>query len=125
VFAAAVLLAVGETDARAKQGPAAPDPDKNLCPPAVPDIIRTLGYADDFIAEVCGIILSDSRLRDRINFRIVRDATLLADSENSASKPQPSPSMTHSSHRSRQQAPAVRGEAGPSRKPGDVPAGGN
>jgi predicted RNA-binding Zn-ribbon protein involved in translation (DUF1610 family) len=81
VFAAAVLLAVGETDDRAEQGPAAPDPDKSVCPSAVPEIVRTLGYADDFIAEVCGIIQNDSRLRDRINFGIVRDAALLADSE--------------------------------------------
>ena len=81
VFAAAVLLAVGETDADTVRGHASPDPDKSVCPSAVPEILSTLGYADDFIAEVCGIILDDSRLRDRINFKIVRDAALLADSE--------------------------------------------
>jgi hypothetical protein len=81
VFAAAVLLTVGEADTQADRSPSPPDPDKNTCPPQVPDILRTLGYADDFIAEVCGIITGDSRLRNRINFQIVHDAALLADSE--------------------------------------------
>lgn len=74
VYAAAVLLTLG--DAPAETGRPAGE-----CPAAVPEIIRTLGYADDFIAEVCGIVTGDSRLRDRLNFRIVRDAALLADSE--------------------------------------------
>jgi hypothetical protein len=81
VFAAAVLLTVGEANAQADRSPSPPDPDKNTCPSPVPDILRTLGYADDFIAEVCGIITGDSRLRDRINFQIVHDAARLANSE--------------------------------------------
>jgi hypothetical protein len=81
VFAAAVLLAVGEATAQADHPPAPPDPNKSACPSPVPEILRTLGYADDFIAEVCGIVVSDNRLRDRINFQIVHDAALLADSE--------------------------------------------
>jgi len=81
VFAAAVLLVVGEADAQADQTSAPPDPDKSTCPSPVPEILRTLGYADDFIAEVCGIVVGDNRLRDRINFQVVRDAALLADSE--------------------------------------------
>ncbi len=80
-FAAAVLLAVGETGAAPDRDSAPPGPDKSVCPSAVPEILRTLGYADEFTAEVCGIITGDSRLRDRINFQIVNDATLLADSE--------------------------------------------
>ncbi len=81
VFAAAVLLAVGESGRQTDRDSASPGPDKSVCPSAVPEILRTLGYADDFIAEVCGIIIGDSRLRDRINFQIVHDAALLADSE--------------------------------------------
>ncbi len=81
VFAAAVLLAVGEMAAQADRGSAPADASKSECPSVVPEILRTLGYADDFIAEVCGIILGDSRLRDWINFQIVHDAALLADSE--------------------------------------------
>jgi predicted RNA-binding Zn-ribbon protein involved in translation (DUF1610 family) len=81
VFAAAVLLTVGETNAQADRASASPDQVKNECPSAVPEILKTLGYADDFIAEVCGIITGDSRLRDRMNFQIVHDAALLADSE--------------------------------------------
>ncbi len=126
VFAAAVLLAVGETDARAEQGPAAPDPDKSVCPSAVPEILRTLGYADDFIAEVCGIVLGDSRLRDRINFKIVRDAALLADSEEHRIRAAAAPLdddflasfMTDSGRRFAEKRVLLG-------KPGDTPAGGN
>jgi hypothetical protein len=81
VFAAAVLLVVGETAAQADRGSTPADAFKSECPSFVPEILRTLGYADDFIAEVCGIILGDSRLRDRVNFQIVHDAALLTDSE--------------------------------------------
>jgi len=81
VFAAAVLLAVGEMAAQADRASGSADASKSECPSVVPEILRTLGYADDFIAEVCGIVLDDSRLRDRINFQIVHDAALLADSE--------------------------------------------
>ncbi len=124
--AAAVLLAVGETDARAEQGPAAPDPDKSVCPSAVPEILRTLGYADDFIAEVCGIVLGDSRLRDRINFKIVRDAALLADSEEHRIRAAAAPLdddflasfMTDSARRFAEKRVLLG-------KPGDTPAGGN
>jgi predicted RNA-binding Zn-ribbon protein involved in translation (DUF1610 family) len=81
VFAAAVLLVLGETNVQLDQPPTPPDPDKNTCPSPVPETLRTLGYADDFIDEACGIVVGDNRFRDRINFQIVRDAALLADSE--------------------------------------------
>ncbi|MHB8772404.1 MAG: FmdB family zinc ribbon protein [Syntrophales bacterium] len=80
VYAAAVLLTLSDAAAETDRD-SAPDRPAGECPAAVPEIIRTLGYADDFIAEVCGIVTGDSRLRDRLNFRIVHDAARLADSE--------------------------------------------
>jgi predicted RNA-binding Zn-ribbon protein involved in translation (DUF1610 family) len=80
VFAAAILLATGGKSTPAGQGSAPADAESEG-PSVAREILKTLGYAEDFISEVCDIIENKNSVREKIDFKIVCDAALLANSE--------------------------------------------
>ncbi len=81
VFAAAILLATGGKSTPAGQGSAPADAQDSEGPSVAREILKTLGYTEDFISEVCDIIENKNSVRGKINFMIVCDAALLANSE--------------------------------------------
>ncbi|OHE20555.1 MAG: hypothetical protein A2X95_05090 [Syntrophobacterales bacterium GWF2_56_9] len=81
VFAAATLLATGGKSTPAGQGSAPADAQESEGTSVAREILKTLGYTEDFISEVCDIIENKNSVRGKINFMIVCDAALLANSE--------------------------------------------